>query len=83
MVIFVDGVSMGSSLGPVLSNIVMTELNIKIQWTRLNRHPKGPAKKYRIIRVVGLTVVKCITKVQKGPKIKCRIIRVVGLTVVG
>ena len=35
------------------------------------------------VRVVGLTVVKCITKIQKGPKIKCRIIRVVELTMVG
>ena len=49
-------------------------MHIWYSGTRLIRHTKGPAKKCRIIRVVGLTVVKCITKIQKGPKIKCRII---------
>ena len=51
--------------------------------TRLIRHLKGPAKKCRIIRVVGLTVVKYIIEIQKGPRIQCPIIRVVVLTVVG
>ena len=52
----------------------------------------GPSKRCRIIRVVGLTVVKCRINRGKihgiywslaGPKINCRIIRVVVSTVVG
>ena len=52
----------------------------------------GPSKRCRIIRVVGLTVVKCrinrgklhaIDRSLAGPKIECRIIRVVVSTVVG
>ena len=72
---------MGQGLFLDIAGVDIFEL--KYSGTRLIRHPKGPTKKCRIIRVVGLNVVKYITKIQKGLKMKCRIIRVVRLTVVG